>query len=291
VDAGELEELAGLWRTRMRNDGKAPNTIKSYRSAINAYLAWPGARDLTRGDVEAFTAAALDAGASPTTAELRCTALKGFSSFLFEEAATATDQLAGLRNPKRDERVVNGLSATQVAALIDACKGTSFADRRDTAIVRLMHSAGIRASELISMTMPRLDMHKGETVVQGKGSRERRVPIGGRPAESLAWYLRARRSHRLAGTPAVWLGSQGRTFAYSGMFKALKARAETAGIEHFHPHRLRHSFAQEWLRRGGSVSGLQMVAGWKSIEMAQRYVEDVAAELAIEEARRLGIGE
>ncbi|MGO9079030.1 MAG: tyrosine recombinase XerC [Streptosporangiaceae bacterium] len=300
MDADELREVADLWLTRLRNDGKAGNTIAAYRSAVRSYLGvpgnpeipgWPGA-DLSRAGVEAFTAAALDAGLSPTTAELRCTALRSLSAYLAAEDAIPADQLEKLKAPKRVEQVINGLSAAEIDALITACKGTAFADRRDLAIVRLMSSSGVRCNELLSMILPRLDMRARTVVVHGKGSRERRVPFGGQAGESLAWYLRARKSHPHADLPAVWLGGQGKAgFSYNALFRNLRARADRAGIEGFHPHRIRHSFAAEWLRRGGSESGLQRIAGWSGPEMLQRYIADRAAELALEEARRLGIGD
>jgi site-specific recombinase XerD len=300
MDTDELRDLAEVWLTHLRNDGKAPNSIAAYRSAARVYLGvpgnpdlpgWPGA-NLSRENVEAFTAARLDAGDSPTTAELRCTALRSLSAYLAANKAIEDDGLILLRAPKRTKRVIRGLRPADTAALIAACKGTSFMDRRDMAVVRLMLSAGPRCDEVCSMLMARLDMRAGEVTVHGKGSRERRIPFSGQAHESLSWYLRVRKAHPHADSPRVWLGGQGKeSFGYSALFRALKRRAELAGIEGFHPHRLRHTFAGTWLRKGGSEAGLQKIAGWSSREMLDAYVEDVAADLAIEEARRLGVGE
>jgi integrase/recombinase XerD len=299
MDTDELRDLAELWLTRLRNDGKAKNSIAAYRSVIRVYLGvpgnpalpgWPGA-DLTRASVEAFNAARLDAGDSPTTVEIRCTALRSFSAYLAANGALA-DELLLLKAPRRAEQVVRGLRAAEATALVAACRGTAFRDRRDMAVVRLMLSAGVRCDEICSMLMTRLDMRGGEVTVHGKGSRQRRIPFGGQAAEALAWYLRARKAHPHASSPKVWLGAQGReSFGYSGLYKALSRRAAAAGIGDFHPHMLRHTFAGSWLRKGGSEAGLQKIAGWSSREMLDRYVQDVAADLAIDEARRLGIGD
>lgn len=300
MDTEELRELAPVWLTHLRNDGKAPNSIAAYRSAVRVYLGVPGdpklpgwpRADLTRASVEAFTAGRLDAGDSPTTAEIRCTALRSFSAYLAENGATGHDDLILLKAPKRAEQVVESLRPAEAAALVAACKGTSFMDRRDMAVVRLMLSAGVRCDEVCSMLMARLDMRNGEVVVHGKGSRQRRIPFSGQAHESLSWYLRARKAHPHADSPRVWLGGQGKaTFGYSALYRALSKRAAAAGIEGFHPHKLRHTFAGSWLRKGGSEAGLQKIAGWSSREMLDRYVQDVAADLAIDEARRLGIGD
>jgi integrase/recombinase XerD len=300
VDAADLRDLGEMWLTRLRTEGKSRHTIAAYRSALRSYAGvpgqaqmpgWPGA-DLSRGSVEAWTAASLDAGTAPGTAELRCTALRSLSAYLTANGEFAADPLAGLKAPRRADKVVRGLGAADLAALIGACKGTSFADRRDMAIVRLMASTGLRCNEVLSMTTDRLDARTGEVIVHGKGSRERRVAFAGPAAEALSWYLRARRAHPRAASPRLWLGGQGKEgFGYNALFRNLRRRAELAGIDGFHPHRIRHGWAAEWLRRGGSESGLQKVAGWKDGAMLRRYVEDVAADLAIEEARRLGIGD
>lgn len=301
TSSGELRDLTEVWLTHLRNEGKSPHTISSYRTAVRAYLgtpgdpetAWPGA-DLSRASVEAFNVSLLDRGVSKGSVQVWCSALRSFSTYLHAQGELAEDQLATLKAPRASGRVVRGLAPDEVSALIEACRGARYIDRRDLALVRLMLSAGVRCDEAVTMTVTSLDMKAETAIVQGKGSRERRVPFSGQTAEALAWYLRARKNHPLAaGTDRLWLGafrSKG-TFGYDGLYAALGRRADKAGIEGFHPHRLRHTFAGRWLRRGGSEGGLRKIAGWRSRNMVDRYVEDVAAELAAEEARRLNIGD
>ena len=116
------------------------------------------------------------------------------------------------------------------------------------------------------------------------------VSLGTVPAQAIDRYLRARRGHKLAHTsPMLWLGELGLTFGYQGMSKALKLRADAAGIAGFHMHRLRHSFASRWLEAGGSEDGLMSVAGWSSREMIQIYSATGRSRRAMEEAKRLGL--
>jgi integrase len=89
----------------------------------------------------------------------------------------------------------------------------------------------------------------------------------------------------------LWLGASGKRFGYQGLHKALRDRAQLAGIEDFHPHRLRHSLAHRWLAAGGSEQGLMAVAGWSRADMLQRYTRARAEERAAEEARKLQLGE
>ena len=89
----------------------------------------------------------------------------------------------------------------------------------------------------------------------------------------------------------LWVGGAGRTFGYDGLDRTLKMRARRAGIEGFHCHLLRHTFASRWLGAGGSEGGLMAVAGWSDRAMLDRYSKATAANRAMDEARGLGLGD
>jgi integrase/recombinase XerD len=128
-------------------------------------------------------------------------------------------------------------------------------------------------------------------VRRGKGGRGRAVPFGPQTSRALDRYLRARRSHRLADTPALWLGDRGKAFSYDALHKTLGERARAAGIEGFRPHRLRHTAAHRWLAAGGSEGGLMAVAGWTRPDMLLRYTRAQASARAATEARALRLGD
>jgi integrase/recombinase XerD len=117
------------------------------------------------------------------------------------------------------------------------------------------------------------------------------VPFGPQTARALDRYLRLRRQHRLADTPALWLGDQGRGFGYNALHFTLGRRAEAAGIRGFHPHVLRHTAAHRWLAAGGSEGGLMAVAGWARRDMLDRYAAATASERAAAEAKSLNLGD
>jgi len=117
------------------------------------------------------------------------------------------------------------------------------------------------------------------------------VPFGPQTARAIDRYLRLRRSHVRAASPKLWLGHAGKDLAYSGLYIALRRRADAAGVKGFHPHRLRHTGASRWLAAGGSEGGLMAVAGWSSRAMIDRYAGAAAASRAADEARALGLGD
>jgi site-specific recombinase XerD len=292
----DLTELVDSWLLNLRAERKSPQTVKSYGLGVRLYLAWcqrvgiPA--ELDRRTVAAWVTDLLDAGAQAATARSRQLAVRRFSTWAAAEGEIDRDELAGLRPPKLDAKIVESLTDAQVTALVKACAGKTFRDRRDEAVVRLMVETGLRAEELLSMTLPDTHLSTGAAVVRrGKGGKGRTVPFGPRTGSALDRYIRARRPHRLAGTPVLWLGDRGKDFGYHGLRDTLRFRAGRAGLVNFHPHLLRHTAAARWLDAGGSEGGLMAVAGWSRRDMIDRYTRATSERRAAEEARRLNLGE
>jgi integrase/recombinase XerD len=297
--AESLPDLAALlssWQLSLRAERKSPGTIRTYTDGVTKFLRWCEARgqtpELSRVVVQAFLAHLLDEGMEGNTARSRDLALKRFAAWLVDEGELSANPLVGLKPPKADTKVVNALNDDQLRRLIKACQGKSLQDRRDEAIVRLMAETGMRAGEVLALQVTDVNLHDGlVTVVREKGGKGRICPFGSQTAASIDRYLRARRSHRLADTGALWVGASGKSYGYFALNAGLKARAKTAGIDGFHPHLLRHTAATRWLRAGGSEGGLMSVAGWSTRSMLDRYTSSSAAERAAAEARGLRLGD
>lgn len=280
----------------MRAERKSAATIASYSEGVSAFLRWAKTAnvipEITKTNVQGFTAELLDAGTQAATARARHMALRRFAAWLVDEGEIDANPLLGVKPPKLDSKVVEALSDEQLRLLIKACSGKELIDRRDDAIVRLMAETGLRAGEVIGMQVADVDLQQGRaTVRRGKGGKGRVVPFGPQTAAAVDRYIRARRAHRLSDTAALWLGGGGQTFSYAGLNMALKRRAQAAGIEGFHLHLMRHTAATRWLRAGGSEGGLMAVAGWSTRSMVDRYTGASASERAAAEARGLGLGE
>jgi integrase/recombinase XerD len=294
----DLVVLLESWERELRAQGKAKGSIAAYLGGVRKFLHWCEAEgrpaSLDRRTVSAFVASLLDQGHEGATAVARQLAVRRFSAWLAEEGEIPRDELVGLKPPKIDVKLVHPLSEAQLRALFDACAvgPDPFRNRRDEAVARLMNETGLRAGEAVSLRVADVDLSKGEvTVRRGKGGKGRRAPIGPQTVRALDRYLRARRTHRLARSDALWLGGGGKTFGYEGLYKALAHRAALAGIEGFHPHRLRHSLAHRWLEAGGTEHGLMAVAGWSRADMLTRYTRARAEERAAAEARKLNLGD
>jgi site-specific recombinase XerD len=296
TDLPDLAAMLPSWQLAMRAERKSAATVASYTEGVLAFLRWAQAAnvapEITKTNVQAFTADLLDAGAQAATARSRHMALRRFAAWLVEEGELDSNPLLGVKPPKLDSKVVDALTDEQLRLLIKACAGKELIDRRDDALVRLMAETGLRAGEVIAMQVSDVDLQQGRAIVRrGKGGKGRAVPFGAQTAAAVDRYMRARRTHRLSDTGALWLGGNGQTFSYHGLNIALKRRARAAGITGFHLHLMRHTAATRWLRAGGSEGGLMAVAGWSTRGMVDRYTGATASERAATEARGLNLGE
>jgi site-specific recombinase XerD len=300
--APNLPLLLPSWLLSLRADRKSEMTVKSYADGVRLYLAWCDAQPaepLERASLRAWVTDLLDGGAQPATARARQLAVRRFTAWLAEEGEIPADPFLGVRAPKLDAKVVEPLTDDQLRALLKACtppKGATPAEmlryRRDEAILRLMLESGARAGEVVALGLADIDPTAGTAIIRkGKGGKGRVVPFGPQTALALDRYLRLRSHHRLAASPALWLGDRGKGFTYYALHATLRARAQAAGIDGFHPHRMRHTAAHRWLAAGGSEGGLMAVAGWTRPDMLMRYTKAQASARAAEEARRLNLGE
>lgn len=178
----------------------------------------------------------------------------------------------------------------ELLALLKACEGSSFEQRRDRAIVMMLWTTGVRAGEVMGLAVEDVDLKRGIFTVLGKGRRRRLVELLPKTLEAVDRYLRARRNHPAHSSPALWLGAKG-PLSTSGLAQMLDRRCNAAGIKPINPHRFRHTFAHHAKSLGMSDGDLMAIAGWRSPQMLQRYGASAAAERARAAHRRIFEGE
>lgn len=300
------DDLIASWSRSKRAEGRSQATIDAYENdtrKLAEHLA-QRCRDLstaTRGDLEACLADGRDAGLSPATLARRFRSWQQFYRWADEEEEVDANPMAKMKPPKVVAPPVPIIPADVLAKLLAECTRprkhpgrkpsanpdrATFENKRDTALVMMLATTGVRAGEIMGLHVDDVDLNAATFTVMGKGGRARVVALMPKPAEALDRYMRQRRRHPAAARAELWLGEKGR-LTDSGLRQMLDRRCDDAGIAHINPHRFRHTFAHEAKSRGMSDGDLMAVAGWQSAQMLHRYGASAAADRARDSHRRL----
>lgn len=272
--------------------GKSPGTRSLYLRTARWFEEWliangrpsGGVGDLlevTRQDAEAWFGAQREAGLAPSTIRSRWIGMRNLYGWLLDEEEIDANPLAKVKVEKANPEPIRVLSEEDLRALLKACEGKDFHDRRDLAVIRVLASTGLRLSEVASLRRGDVDLAKRLAYIpHGKGDKARWVRFDAATAQAVDRYLRARGRHRLAHLDELWISRLG-PFGIHGIPLMLKRRSEQAGIGHVHPHMLRHTFASRYLEAGGTEGDLMRLGGWENAEIMRRYGSARAVDRAL----------
>jgi len=296
LEVNDIAELRRGFEIQLMARNRSPKTVKSYLEAVDLFrefsvaAGFPTAVDrINRDHVETFLADQL-ARWRPKTAQIRYGALRQFFKWCQEEGEVTVSPMANVKPPTVPEVPVPVVADDDLRKLLKAAEGSSFDQRRDTAILRLFIDCGLRLAEVTNLNVDDLDFSLGVVGVMGKGSRPRGVPMASKTQQAVDRYLRMRKKHTGASSPALWLGARG-PLTSNGVAQLLRRRCNQAGIEQLHPHQLRHTAAHVAAKEGLGDSDMMRVFGWRSRQMLLRYGASGADERARDAYRKLAPGD
>lgn len=289
-------ELMASFERMLRANNRHPKTIALYLGSVTRLGLWLQAasmslepRAVTRGALEGFLAEYLERYA-PSTVIKHYAGLHVWFTWLTDEEEIPTNPMARMSPPQLPERLPPVPPEAAIRAILAACAGNAFEDRRDLAIIRLLLDTGMRRQEIAGLALADIDFERNIATVHAKFNRVRLCPFGRKAALALDRYLRVRRAHRCAEEPALWLGTRG-GLSYIALYQIVKRRAVAAGYGAIYPHLFRHAFAHLWLAAGGQERDLLELAGWRSSDMLRRYGASLAGERARNAHKTLSPGD
>ncbi len=260
--------------------GLTDQTIKSYQNDLDIYqgfLQENGVEqvcDITSQNIKDFLKSRVSCESSSTVAH-NLTVIKNFHKYLIKENIVRDDVSLFISRPKLQKRLPRSLSVEEVDRLLDITLVTPF-DYRNKAMLELMYGAGLRVSELVSLTLNQVDLENGLIRIMGKGRKEREIPIGEYGIYYLTQYLDCRsqliKYHRQE--EALFLNNHGKQITRQGFFKILKKLLLEKGLNpDVSPHTLRHSFATHLLSRGADLRSIQEMLGHSDISTTKIYTQ------------------
>jgi len=255
--------------------GLSPNTLASYRRDLARLESWAAQRnrrlpELTRKDLREWIARLSRDGLAPSSISRAVSAARGFFRFLMLDGHIKQHPAEDLDTPQGFSYLPRFLSEQEMELLLAAPDVSTDTGVRDRAMLELMYATGLRVSELCLLKVADVDLHTGLIVCQGKGSKQRRVPIGKSAIHWLQQYAAVRASWGHEHTPQVFL-NRGRILTRQVAWTIIKTHATRAGLQEVSPHTLRHSFATHLLQRGADSRSVQALLGHSDISTTQIY--------------------
>jgi integrase/recombinase XerD len=257
--------------------GLSNNTIQSYRNDLNILCEFLGGKKKSlltteRDDLVGLLTRLKDEGKSDASIARLMSSVRGFFKFALTEKLIKRDPTAYMSTRKAWQTLPRFLTQDEVDKLLEQPDLSDDAGGRDRAMLELLYATGLRVSELVSLRMADVELEAGSLSCFGKGSKQRRIPIGRSSIRFLKNYFTARQ-RMLEGNRSdlLFVERNGNPITRQKFWKIITRYGESAGLGHVTPHMLRHSFATALIENGADLRSVQMMLGHSNINTTQVY--------------------
>ena len=258
--------------------GLSENSVTSYRLDLEQFEKYCIAHEkklssLTSADFHDYLVFLREKGYKPTTVSRNISALRGFFNYLKQEEVLKDNPLEEVTKPKLGLRLPKTLDMGEMERIL-RMPGGDVTGLRDRAILEMLYATGMRITELVDLTIDRVNLELSYVQCVGKGNKERIVPLGSLAHKAAREYLEIARPRLLQDyrVSAFFLNSRGKQLTRQGIWKMIKGYAEKSGItKEVSPHTFRHSFATHLLENGADLRAVQEMLGHVDISTTQIY--------------------
>lgn len=260
--------------------GLSENSIISYTNDVRHLADYLteyeiGVNNICEEHLHEFLSLVHEIGISPRSQARMISGIKSFFKFLILEGYLEDNPSQFIESPKLSRDLPDVLSVEEIDAMIAAIPLDKEESLRNHAIIETLYGSGLRVSELIDARLSRLDLDESILIVEGKGSKERLVPVSPVANELLIEWIKQRKMMDIKpeGEDIIFLNRRGAPLTRVMIFYIIKRLAELAGIKkNVSPHTLRHSFATHLLEGGANLRAIQEMLGHESISTTELYL-------------------
>ncbi len=262
--------------------GASPHTLKAYAEDLGQWAQWAGEQGITdaeqadAGMLRAYLGALQEKRLARASRARKTASLRSFFAFLARHGVLSRSPAVGLRTVKRERRLPRGLRDDQVEALLAAPDLATPLGLRDRALLETLYASGMRAGELVRLSLTDVDYDEGVVRVIGKGDKERIALLGRQALLALTRYLRRGRpllaEKAAQDTGALFVNRYGGRLSDRSVRRMFDRYCQAAsGALKVTPHTLRHTFATHLLAGGADLRLVQELLGHASLATTQMY--------------------
>lgn len=261
--------------------GLSANTRQAYERDLRLFCKTLGLKNsdalvnVSREQITGYMTQLKEKGLAAATIARKLAAIKAFYRFMTAEGYMDANPAEVVEAGTKGIKLPRVLSEDEVVRLLNQPDITTAEGFRDRTMLEVLYATGMRVSELINLTLERVDLNMKYIIAFGKGSKERIVPLGSVAAEFLQQYLekvRPKLTHAGRNTNIVFLAFGGHELTRQRFWQIIRAYGRKSNINKaLTPHILRHSFATHLLDNGADLRSVQELLGHSDISTTQIY--------------------
>ena len=267
--------LDAIWMEK----GLSKNSLDSYRTDLTLFAQWlqQQSKNLLTTDaatIQHYLAVRLENKLNSRSTARFLSCVRGFYRHQVREGVVQENPLALIESPKLPRSLPKSLTELDVESLLAAPDVDDPIGLRDRTMLEVLYACGLRVTELVSLTMPQINLRQNVIRVMGKGSKERLIPMGEEASSWLEKYFREARPFLLNNLPneVVFPSTRARQMTRQTFWHRIKHWAQVAGIQKpLSPHTLRHAFATHLLNHGADLRVVQLLLGHSDLSTTQIY--------------------